>query len=143
MKTEKYIFGGTHSASFYKAKDQLAFFPNSLNSKKEKAVICKLDDIYRRDKLHYPDTIKIDVQGYELFVLQGGKNVLSHARYLVIELSFREFYKDQPPLSDILKFLEKNHYEFVDFGHQLRSRREGDYDLVQIDAIFRNRRAML
>lgn len=135
-KSRKYVRGGTTSASFFQEKDQQLFFPKSLSDDKEAAQIFRLDDIYRTYKLPFPDCIKIDVQGYEQYVLEGGTSILTHAKFLVIELSFREFYKNQPTLSSTLKLLESHEFELIDFGFQWRSK-EGE--LIQIDGIFRNR----
>ncbi len=127
--------GGTTSASFLPEKEQQNIFPNSLNGQTEIAQVYRLDYLYAKFKLPLPDTIKLDVQGYEQHVLEGGLHILSHAQYLVIELSFREFYKGQPPLSRIIKFLERNKFELVDFGYEWRV---ASGELVQIDGIFRN-----
>lgn len=134
------ISGGTASASLLEASaNQLRFFPGSITQESESAEIRLLDEIYRSNGLHYPDLIKIDVQGYELYALKGGTDVLAHARYLVIELSLLEFYKGQPPLWELLSFLDEQQYVMVDHGYELRSGNP-PCELLQFDAIFANRR---
>lgn len=77
--------GGTASASLYEtANNQLHYFPNSTNQESELVEVKVLDEVYKEDGLEYPDLIKMDVQGYELNILKGARNVLAHARYLVI-----------------------------------------------------------
>lgn len=132
------IKGGTSSASILDvAPAQTQFFPDSVKQDEEKIGIKVLDDIYSRDKLPYPDVIKIDVQGYELNVLKGARQVLSKAKYLVIELSFREFYAGQPPLSEVLQFLEMNDFMMVSHGYELRSSKS-PLEILQMDGIFVN-----
>ncbi|MDH5666805.1 MAG: FkbM family methyltransferase [Nitrospira sp.] len=137
------LIGGTASASLYEtAESQHHYFPGSANQESEMVDVKVLDDVYAKDNLEYPDLIKMDVQGYELNVLRGARTVLSHARYLVIELSFREFYKGQPPLWELWRFLDEQHYVMVDHGYELRAR-TSPYELLQVDAIFMNTQSEL
>jgi FkbM family methyltransferase len=134
------LAGGTASASLFGvAHNQQRYFPGSTNQDCEQVVVKVLDDIYKTDGLAYPDIIKVDVQGYELNVLRGARNVLAHARYLVIELSLREFYLGQPPLWELWKFLDEEQYVMVDHGYELRSY-SAPHELLQFDAIFINKR---
>ena len=58
----------------------------------------KLDDIA---EIGHLDFLKIDIQGGELAVFQGGKLKLSEAVAIQTEISFVTLYKDQPALGDI------------------------------------------
>jgi FkbM family methyltransferase len=134
--------GGTASASLFDtSENQNYYFPDSTNQESEQVKVKILDDIYKSEGLEYPDLIKMDVQGYEMNVLRGGRSVLANARYLVIELGLREFYKGQPPLWELMRFLEEAQYEMVDHGYELRSS-TNPFELLQLDAIFANRRFM-
>jgi FkbM family methyltransferase len=137
---QQILKGGTASASLFEASNnQNHFFPGSTNQESELVEVKVLDDVYKADGLEYPDLIKIDVQGYELNVLKGGKNVLAHARYLVIELSLRDFYQGQPPLWELWRFLDEEQYVMVDHGYELRSP-TSPFELLQFDAVFMNKR---
>lgn len=137
------LAGGTPSASLYEvAENQLRYFPGSTNQESEVAEVKVLDDVYAKEGLEYPDLIKMDVQGYELNVLRGARSVLAHARYLVIELSLREFYNGQPPLWELWRFLDEEQYVMVDHGYELRSRTP-PFELLQFDAVFMNKRSEL
>ncbi len=128
------IKGGTASASMLDTNEQNIFFPDSLDNTQEFTTVKRLDDIFYSDKLTSPDTIKIDVQGYELLVLLGSQKILKETQFLIIELSFRELYLGQPKLSEILGFLEKNNFFLIDFGYEWRN--EKTKELIQIDAFF-------
>jgi FkbM family methyltransferase len=52
-----------------------------------------------------PDYIKIDVQGAELDVLEGGTTALQHALVVELEAEFVPLYRDQPLFGDIQTFL--------------------------------------
>lgn len=132
--------GGTASASLYEsANNQHHYFPGSVSQESELVQVKVLDDVYKADGLEYPDLIKMDVQGYELNVLKGARRVLAQAQYLVIELSLREFYKGQPPLWELWRFLDEEGYMMVDHGFELRSYTAPN-ELLQFDAIFMNKR---
>jgi len=134
------ISGGTASASLLEVSDQQhQYFPGSVNQESELVEVRILDEVYKNNNLDYPDLIKLDVQGYELNVLKGALEVLKNARYLVIELGLREFYKGQPPMWELMKFLEEQKFVMVDHGYELRSR-TGPHELLQFDGIFRNTR---
>lgn len=51
------------------------------------------------------DYIKIDTQGTELEILQGGTRVLEHVRCLEVEVEFNPIYLGQPLFADIDTFL--------------------------------------
>ena len=82
----KWMFDGLASFDYAAAKDWLKtrlwkFDEKKLNIKKIKCTIKKLDDFQLK-----PYFIKIDVQGYELEVLQGGFNTIQkHVPIILIE----------------------------------------------------------
>lgn len=134
------IEGGTSSASFLKSTDaQNFYFPNSLQSESESVEIKVLDKIYQNDGLPNPDLIKLDVQGFELNVLRGGINTVLKAKCLVVELSFRQFYRNQPSVWEVFKFLEENGYLMIAKGYEWKSV-HNRAELLQMDGIFLNKR---
>jgi FkbM family methyltransferase len=47
-----------------------------------------------------PDLVKIDVQGCELDIIRGGKEIIRHARFLLVEMQHTN-YNDGAPLVDV------------------------------------------
>ena len=78
--------------------------------------------------------IKIDVQGYELFVLHGGPETVKRARALIVETSFTKLYEGQPLFDDIYKTLKKSEFDYGGNWDQLTDPRDGR--ILQTDAIF-------
>jgi FkbM family methyltransferase len=70
-----------------------------------------LDDFV--DAIDAPFLLKMDVQGYELEVLRGGRRLLDGDGDLLIECSFRELYAAQPLADEIIAFVRP-------FGYRLR-----------------------
>ena len=51
------------------------------------------------------DVMKLDTQGSELGILQGGRRMLAEVRMLEVEVEFNEIYSGQPLFGDIDRFL--------------------------------------
>ena len=57
-------------------------------------------------KIDNSDFLNIDVQGYELNVLKGGKETLSRIKYIVLEINREEVYKNAALVEEIDAFLK-------------------------------------
>ena len=55
----------------------------------------------------------LDVQGAELLVLKGAQNQLKHCKYLYIEVSKIEFYKNGVLFKELNKWLENNNFKLL------------------------------
>lgn len=134
---EKVIIGGTASASFLEVSEDFAF-SSEVKNEREHVKIFKLDYWVQEQNLLQPDSIKIDVQGFELEVLKGAINTIKQTSYIILEVSFDEFYVGQYSTSELFKFMEDHDFKLIDTGFEWRK----DYDinnrLLQIDVIFAN-----
>lgn len=96
--------------------------------------VATLDDMLAK---HYPQGercfLKIDVQGYEKAVLEGGLRGLQRVVGLKIELSLVENYKGEVLLADMLPFLYDLGFRLVGFENGWSNARSGE--LYQVDAI--------
>ena len=76
------------------------------------------------------DFIKLDTQGSELEILQGGRGVLEKSVLgIEIEIEFFQLYQDQPIFQDIVSFLKENGFQFIDFTNL---QRWGRYEHSQV-----------
>ena len=67
-----------------------------------------IDSLISNGSLEHLDFLKIDVQGAELAILEGGRNSLrKNLAGLEVEVEFAELYKDQPLFSDVESFIRK------------------------------------
>lgn len=94
----------------------------------------KLDEIINIEEIETPILLKIDVQGYEKSVLQGGFNVAAKADTIISEVSFKELYKDQPLFNEIYSLLRNINFSYSGNFEQLVSPINGE--ILQADAIF-------
>lgn len=122
------------SSSLFPITDlQNKVFPGT----KEKAIITidvkPLDSILKENAIRHPALLKIDVQGYELEVLKGCKNILTLFTYIYVECSYQELYQGQPLANEIISFLNQQ-------GFDLKGVYNTDYDAlgraIQSDMFF-------
>src|SRR5258708_40104064 len=66
-------------------------------SSARKVMVRRLDSLHRDGRIPYPTMVKIDVQGFERRVLEGGRSVLSRADFILMECNFFSFSEDIPP----------------------------------------------
>lgn len=78
-----------------------------------KVVTRRLDDLHEVDDI---DFVKIDVQGAELAVFQGGERVLRNAMLVQTEVEFVELYESQPLFADVDRLLRSYGYQFHAFN---------------------------
>jgi FkbM family methyltransferase len=78
--------------------------------------------------------VKIDVQGFEDKVIEGGRETLGRAAYVVIEVSFAPLYEGQPLFEDIYRLLAGMGFAYRGSLWQLPDPRDGRP--LQADAVF-------
>ena len=89
-------------------------WPQSAEHREVEVRLERLDDwAAGQGGLERPLLVKIDVQGYELSVLDGGPEVLRGADVVVLEVSFHELYEGQPLFAQI-------HARMAELGFEYR-----------------------
>lgn len=78
--------------------------------------------------------LKIDVQGYELEVLEGASNLLQCTKAIQIELSTTPLYLNAPLYLDVISYLADLGFELFNLEPEFRNPNTGR--LLQLDGIF-------
>ncbi|MDQ3728656.1 MAG: FkbM family methyltransferase [Actinomycetota bacterium] len=73
----------------------------------------RLDEIIAPQALARPSLLKIDVQGYELEVLQGTEHVIHLIDDVFVECSFEELYAGQPLADEVVCYLRAKGFELA------------------------------
>lgn len=96
-------------SSLYKPNDLYIKYYNALEvsalKSEEEIYTHKLDDFLKEHNVGEIDFIKIDVQGAELDIFQGGKEALEHLVAIVSEVEFVPLYENQPLFGDVCQYL--------------------------------------
>jgi FkbM family methyltransferase len=96
--------------------------------------IKRIDDVMKIETLQKPVLLKIDVQGFEEQVIQGGTAFIGGCDMIIIEVSFKELYATQPLFHTIYQLLNSLGFKYGGNYEQLVSPEDGS--ILQADAIF-------
>lgn len=94
-----------------------------------------LDDELRGTELSRPVLLKLDVQGYERWVLDGAPATLAGTEWVVLEASFRPMYDGEPVFLDVVAYLGARGFQFLRPVGWLVA--PGTGEVLQCDALFR------
>jgi len=86
-----------------KAQDRL--FPGTAEARTETISAGRLADFIGADQITATALLKLDVQGFELSVLQGCEELLSRFEWLYVECSFVELYEGQALADEVIDWL--------------------------------------
>jgi FkbM family methyltransferase len=73
-----------------------------------------LDDLIDSEVCRQPDLIKLDVQGYELAVLEGAAKALSKTEAVIAEVSFVSFQTGMPVFHEVVDFMAQHGFVVAD-----------------------------
>jgi FkbM family methyltransferase len=105
-----------HSSSFLKvSKELLDTHPLEYNRGEILVQAMTLDEYIGMHHLSFPDIIKLDVEGFEISVMQGARNTLRSVSYIVLEVSFVERHLAQPLFHDVVAFMASQHFYLYAF----------------------------
>jgi hypothetical protein len=105
-----------------------------------------LDALCAEHRLPAPNLLKVDVQGAELEVLAGGRQVLSQAEYAILELSLFRSFVGGPQLHDVVAFMREMGfvaYDILELLYRLVDGALGQIDMafVKDEGVFRTTHA--
>jgi FkbM family methyltransferase len=93
-----------------------------------------IDDLCSQRNLTGSYLIKLDVQGAELDVLEGAKNILKETELIILEVSLFEFMVNSPQFHEVVTYMKNQGFVVYDiFGNCIRP---FDGALAQVDMAF-------
>lgn len=80
------------------------------------------------------DLIKIDTQGSEIDIIKGGINICQRAKWMILEVSIKEYNDGEPTHDEVVNFMKNIGFEEVKVveEHVING------ELYQIDILFKN-----
>ena len=100
-----------------------------------------LDTVLQTENLAAPLLLKLDVQGFELEVLRGGRKTMEQAELILLELATLPYNEGAPLFAEVIAFMDQAGFAVYDFGGQFR--RQSDQALFQIDVLFARKESQL
>ncbi len=110
-KRKFFITNRMDSSSFLKFNQGKLSIKNYKIEEERTIAIKKIDKVFSKKKVSLPIIMKIDVQGFEMEVLLGAKNILKKCEYILTEVSNNEVYKNQKKKNVVIKYLKKIGYK--------------------------------
>jgi FkbM family methyltransferase len=104
--------------------------------------LSSLDSVVSKTPFEKPDFIKIDTQGYELEVLKGGQKTLTHAEFVLLEVSMLDIYKEAPLVADVIGYMRSKNFVLYDICTLMKRPLDGalfqsDFLFVKESSVFR------
>jgi FkbM family methyltransferase len=93
-----------------------------------------LDEVCLDRHLRSPILLKLDVQGFELEVLRGGRETLDASEVVILETALIRYNKGAPLFAEVISFMLDAGFVVYDFCGQFR--RQTDLALFQTDIVF-------
>ena len=79
--------------------------------------------------------MKLDVQGYERWVLDGARATLAHSEWVVLEASYSPMYEGEPSFLEVVYDMHRRGFRFERPVGWLIAPADGE--ILQCDALFR------
>ena len=86
---------------------QDTLFPGTAACGVRTVPVRRLEAVLSADAIEHPSLLKIDVQGYELSVIEGCGEMIASFDHICAEASFVELYAGQPIAHEIISRLER------------------------------------
>jgi FkbM family methyltransferase len=112
----------------------LRYYVGGDPARQRKIPVVTVDQLLSEKKVKPPHLVKIDVQGYELKVLEGGQKLFDTAEVFIIEANLFKFMPECPRVHEIIAFMAAREFFLFDLAGLLR--RPFENDLAQLDLVF-------
>ncbi len=87
--------------------------PNTKDVREIEVQVSTLDRLEFDLSPEFPVLLKLDVQGYEMEVLKGGRELLKKIDYILLETSFAPMYDNEPLFDDLHTYLKSEDFELM------------------------------
>lgn len=113
--TKMFISGGASdgSSSLLRPSGHLIDHPDVKFKKTINVKCTTLYDWTKKEKIEFIDFLWLDMQGYEMAVLQKSVKLLKNTKYIYTEVSLKEVYKDAPLYPELKSWLEKKGFVVI------------------------------
>ena len=96
-----------------------------------KATGIKLDDLFDNESEF--DLIKIDTQGSELDIIEGGLNLCNKAKGILLEVSLTQYNENAPLYDEVISYMESIGFEKTEILDEARNHGSHQQDILFIN----------
>lgn len=102
------ITNNGESSSILELDEHLIEHPHIYEMSRYKDTTITIETLLKKHNINYKDFefVNLDIQGSELYALQGMTNILPYVNYIYTEVNIKHLYKNSPLLEDVDKFLD-------------------------------------
>lgn len=111
-------------------------FPATKNKEWLRVKLLTLDHALQNEELEDQILIKLDVQGYEDRVIEGGKEIFAKATACILEISLDSLYEGQADFRGLSTQMDQMKYRY---GGNLDQVHAEDGHVIYVDAVFLKR----
>lgn len=131
-----YITKGLGKSSLY--RPNMAFLSQFVDSERFEIIkeitvpaakVLTLDRAFETVQCRGADFIKLDTQGSELDILEGGPKVLASAFGVQVEVEFAPLYEKQPLFRDVDSFMNSRGFQLIDL-RRFYWKRKAHYEFI-------------
>ena len=119
--------------SYYKENQQYSHDANIFFGKKEnqfERIVDTLNTVSSKRGYPAPDLLKIDVQGCEIDILNGAKNIIKETRHLIVELQHVEYNIGAKMVNESIPIIESMGFKLFAEKFSLSSHADADYHFI-------------
>ena len=133
IKLYNYALGDKNDSKTIGLKGEMTYITNNKRLDLQRTVIKKLDNI-----VAYANLLKVDVEGYEEFVLKGAKGVLSHPKTnaIIIELAgYNRYGSSNEKVHNLLiqhNFFPIKYFPYERVFNRLKTYRKNQFNTIYI-----------
>ena len=97
----------------------------------------RLDDLFEKESEF--DLIKIDTQGSELDIIEGGINLCNKAKGILLEVSLTQYNENSPLYNEVLNYMENIGFKMKEILDEQRNHGSHQQDILFINEKLINR----
>lgn len=133
MTMKEHVDFSPSSSFLERTSHSTELFPQTSSQKEVQVTMVRLDVIAENLEINQGVLVKMDVQGYEDRVIEGGKSVISQAVACIMEVSLQPLYEDQPTFKELCLLMDDLGFEYAGNIQQIY---DGFGRVIYLDALF-------
>lgn len=119
--------------SYYRENQQHSVVADRFYGNEEnqfERIMRTLDSVVLEKKYPLPDLLKLDVQGCEIDILNGSKNLIQQVKHLIVELQHVEYNLGAKMVGESIPIIESMGFKLVQEKFSLSSHADADYHFI-------------